>query len=150
MKRALNVILSIILIIVIIIVIYFVHKYSYIENIEISVLNEDNKYMVIEPYRYDVNKIKKYFMLSNTLFDSSKKYKKEIECLYKVNISDHDMICYDGNESNYALYSRRLDSIDDIKEKVKNKNIKAIGDGRYEVKTFKLHKDFAKMLIDLY
>ena len=72
------------------------------------------------------------------------------KCSYKININDHDLICYDGNEDFYATYSRRIDSVDDIKEKIKKKNIKAIGNDKYNVKTFKLNEDFAKMLIELY
>ena len=148
MNKILTLLGSVLLIIVIVITFYFVHKYSYIETIEISVFTDENEYMLIEPYRYDINKIKKYFMISNTLI--SQKTDKEIECIYKVNINDHDLICYDGNDDYLATYSRRIDTVDDVKEKIKKKNVKAIGDDKYEVKTFKMNKDFAKMLVDLY
>ncbi len=150
MERFFNFLLSIVLIIAIIFGIYFVSKYSYVDRVGISVYTEDKEYMVIDPYRYDVNKIKKYFMLSSTFFNHSKKYNKKVKCLYKVSINDNDIICYDGNKEGYAKYSKRIDTIDDVKEKVKKKNIEAVGENKYKTKVIKLNKDFTKMLVDLY
>ncbi len=150
MERFFYFLLSIVLIIAIIFGIYFVSKYSYVEGVGISVYTEDKEYLFIDPYRYDVNKIKKYFMFSSTLFNHSKKYNKEIKCLYKVSINDSDIICYDGNKDGYAKYSKRIDTIDDVKEKVKKKNIEAVGENKYKTKVIKLTKDFTKMLVDLY
>lgn len=148
MKRFLRGFLCIVLIVVIVIAIYFAHKYSYIETVTISVLNESSEYVVIEPYRYDVNKIKRYYMFSNTL--SRVKTNKKMECKYKIDVNETDFICYDGNSDYLATLSKRLDTVDDVKAKVKSKDLKAIGDNKYEVKTFKMQKAFAKMLIDLY
>ena len=150
MERTLTFIISIFLIIAIVVGIYFVHKYSYIDNIEISVLTEENEYMTIEPYLYDVNMIKKNFMFSSTLFDKADKYNKEVTCSYKIIINNDDIICYDGNKDGYAKYSRRVDSIDDVKEKIKKKKIEAVGNAKYIVKIIKLKKDLADMLVGLY
>ena len=150
MERISTFIISVVLIIAIILGIYFVHKYSYIDSIEISVFTEEKEYSTIEHYLYDVNKIKKYFMFYNTLINYRKKHDKKIECLYRVTINSTDLICYDGNKDGYAKYSRRIDTVDDVKEKIKKKNIEAVGENKYRTKVIKLNKKLADMLVGLY
>ncbi len=140
MKTMLRVGISIVSIVVIVILLYLAKKYSYIETIEISIKDGDS-YFVVEPYRYDLNQIKKYYTFTNTI--RNYKIDKSFKCLYKINLNDTDVICYDGGE--YALYSKNVESIDDVKDAVSNKDIK-VNKSKKTSKVIKMNKSFAKLL----
>ena len=81
MRHFIRIIISLIGISAVVILCYFANRYSYIETVSISI-KENDEYLTIEPYRYDINKIKRYFMFTNTIADNN--VKEAFECLYKI------------------------------------------------------------------
>ena len=142
MARIFRFIYGILLILAIIVAIYLVHKYSYVETVEISILNNDGTYLVIDSYRYNVNDVKKYYMLTNTIINN--KISEAIICKYRLNINNTDIICYDGG--NYAEYTTYRESLDDYKDAIKDKNISSIDKSVKSSKIIAMNKDLAKLL----
>ncbi len=144
MSKILKAFLGIVLIIIIVILFFFANRYSYIDTIEIS-LKENGKTVTVEPYRYDVNKIRRYYMFTNTFINHSE-VDIEFECIYRVRINDTDEICYD--EGKYALYTKNYESLDDIKEAVSNKELK-VKKSKKNSKIIIMNQKFAKLLKEL-
>ena len=144
MSKILRVILGVLLVIIVIILFYFANRYSYIETIEISI-KDNNEYFTVEPFRYDINRIRKYYMFTNTIIDHEG-IEEAFECVYKVRINNTDEICYDGGT--YALYTKNIESLDDLKDAVSTKNIN-IKKSKVKRKVIVMNKSFAKMLKEL-
>ncbi len=140
MGKVLKILLSIILIIVVIIAIYFANRYSYIDTVQIS-LKDGDSYFVVEAYRYDINKVRKYYMFTNTMID--KKVDIKFDCDVRVIINENDELCYDGGK--YALYTKNIETLDDVKAAVKNKKTK-VNKSKTKSKVIVMNKDFAEFL----
>ena len=145
MKTFIKIIVTIVLIVAFINLFFIAKGYSYASNIEISIKGEDGTYKIVEPYNYNLSKIKNYFAFTN--FYTNHKEVKESECIYKVLINEKDIICYD--KGNYGTYKRRIDTISDIKEKVKEKDINAQSEDTYKTTNIALNKKFIKLLTSL-
>ena len=143
MRHFIRIIISLVGIAIIVVLGYFANRYSYIDNVTISI-KENNEYYTIEPYRYDINKIKRYFMFTDTFTDH--KVEEAFECLYRVVINDTDEICYDGGT--HALYTKNKESLNDLKESVKKKDIN-VKKSKAVTKTIVLNKGFRDLLKSL-
>ena len=143
MSKFLRAFLGVLLVIAVIVLFFFANRYSYIDTIEISI-KENGEYITIDPYRYDINKIRRYYMFTNTIINHD--LKEDFECKYLVFINNTDEICYDGGK--YALYIKNSESLEDIKEAVKNKDIK-VNKSKVSQKIIVMNKGFAKILKEL-
>ena len=143
MSKLLRTLFGVLLVIIVAVLFFFANRYSYIDTIEISVL-EDEKYITVDPYQYDLNKIRRYYMFTNTFINHD--VKEEFACKYRVLINNSDELCYDGGK--YALYTKNFESLDDVKEAISKKELK-INKSKSSQKIIVMNKSFAKMLEEL-
>ena len=113
----------IILIIIGVFVIYqcgnYLVNYLNIKNVELSVLDDNGEYIVIDQDKYDIGKIKRYCALIN----KNKNYDVELAVIgkYKIIINEKETISFDIYENaQYASYNANIiripkDLIDYIK-----------------------------------